>query len=79
MWRKMWESVLGCGGGVWKYGDVWEGGGNVEKSVGGFVGMWGRGDAKKGVGKCGERCGEMCGGVGRCGKVRWSVRRGVEP
>ena len=58
MWGKMSESVLGCGGGEGKCGEVCWGVGEVRRDVGVFE------NVGKGLGTCvgcGGRCGERCG------------------
>ena len=60
---KVWESVLGCGGGRGGMGKCWErcekvcwGGGEVRGDVGGSVGVVEKCWERCGKGKCGERC-----------------------
>ena len=75
---KVWQSMLGCWGGVGKcWGEIWE---SVLVS-GRDVGVWksvGRG-VRKCVGgvveKCFEVWGKVKGGVEKCGKVCWGVGR----
>ena len=76
VWVQVWKSVLGCGGGEERRGEMCGVRGSLLKcGRGEGKGVWRYGDVRGGAGnvrggagsvrKCKERCGEICSGVGK--------------